>query len=66
MAIVQNWLPPSEENYNFAMFWWSLFPVVCPLSLTILLGPFPLDTILLTSPSFPSPSVRLDTMGDVL
>ncbi|KAH7039911.1 3-oxo-5-alpha-steroid 4-dehydrogenase-domain-containing protein [Microdochium trichocladiopsis] len=27
MAIVQNWLPPSEDNYNFIMFWWSLFPL---------------------------------------
>ncbi|KAJ9138672.1 3-oxo-5-alpha-steroid 4-dehydrogenase 2 [Pleurostoma richardsiae] len=27
MAIIQNWLPPTRENYNFILFFWQLYPL---------------------------------------
>lgn len=28
MAIVQDWLPASQENYERILFWWKLYPLV--------------------------------------
>lgn len=29
MAVVENWYPPSKENYDFMLFIWYFFPLVC-------------------------------------
>lgn len=28
MALIENWYPPSRENYETLLFWWSFFPLV--------------------------------------
>ncbi|KAI0015257.1 3-oxo-5-alpha-steroid 4-dehydrogenase [Xylariomycetidae sp. FL0641] len=28
MAIIQDWLPPNQENYDTIMFWWKLYPLM--------------------------------------
>lgn len=29
MALIQNWYPPTKENYDLLLFIWYFFPVVC-------------------------------------
>ncbi|KAK4958601.1 hypothetical protein LTR66_013167 [Elasticomyces elasticus] len=29
MALIQNWLPPSRENWELIAFWWQFFPLLC-------------------------------------
>lgn len=32
MALIQDWLPPSRENYDLVLFLWQWYPLVrCPL-----------------------------------
>ncbi|RYP83958.1 hypothetical protein DL769_001264 [Monosporascus sp. CRB-8-3] len=31
MAIVQNWLPASRENYETLLFWWKFYPLMASL-----------------------------------
>ncbi|RYP42157.1 hypothetical protein DL767_000522 [Monosporascus sp. MG133] len=31
MAIVQNWLPASRENYETLLFWWNFYPLMASL-----------------------------------
>ncbi|KAJ1338717.1 3-oxo-5-alpha-steroid 4-dehydrogenase 1 [Microdochium nivale] len=38
MAIIQDWMPLSHDNYNFVMFWWSLFPLFASLQWIISFG----------------------------
>lgn len=28
MALIQDWLPPSRENYEWVSWWWQFFPLV--------------------------------------
>ena len=28
MALIENWLPPSQANWEAVVFWWQFFPVV--------------------------------------
>ncbi len=30
MAIIQDWMPPTRENYELILFLWQFFPVVSP------------------------------------
>ncbi|KAI1090093.1 3-oxo-5-alpha-steroid 4-dehydrogenase [Rostrohypoxylon terebratum] len=31
MAIIQDWLPASQENYEKILFWWKLYPLVASI-----------------------------------
>ncbi|KAI0130292.1 3-oxo-5-alpha-steroid 4-dehydrogenase-domain-containing protein [Xylariales sp. AK1849] len=31
MAIIQDWLPASRENYEFIVYWWTWYPALCSL-----------------------------------
>lgn len=28
MALIENWCPPSKENYDLVLFIWQFFPLV--------------------------------------